>query len=236
MFKIKKIGITFALSLLLALPSYAAEWRLDKDQNGIKIYTRAVAGSKIREFKAEILLNTSLNQVLAVFDDVPKFKTWHHKVDKSMQLQRGSVSDRVHYQNLKMPFPVTDRDFIVQSKVTGSENKIMIRSFATPNFCKQSTLAICESINQSNNIMVLKSRGEHQFVLQKEGGVLLTWQQHTEPAGKIPNWLVNKLLLDVPYNTLNKLRQQVKLNKYEKIRLKCENNNCSLLLNSIIFL
>jgi len=229
MFKIKKIGITFALSLLFSLPSYAAEWRLDKDQNGIKIYTRAVAGSKIRAFKAEVLLDTSLSRVLAVFDDVPEFKTWYHNVDKSVQLQHSNVSDRVHYQNLTMPFPVTERDFIVKSTVTGSENKIMIRSVAVPNFCKKSTLALCKSINQSKNIMVLKSRGEHQFIPQKTGGVLVIWQQHSEPAGKIPNWLVNKLLLDVPYNTLNKLRQQVKLNKYKNARLSCQNNRCSLI-------
>jgi hypothetical protein len=48
----------------------------------------------------------------------------------------------------------------------------------------------------------------------------VTWQHHTEPGGSIPNWLVNKLIVDTPFNTLRNLRSIVQEEKYEKVKLK----------------
>jgi hypothetical protein len=211
----RKIGLIFGLYLGLSLPSYANNWRLDKDDNGIKIYTRAIQGSDIREVKSEILIDATLDNVLAVFDDISSYPHWHHKNTKANLLIKRGASERYHYQNFTMPFPVSDRDIVIHSQIIRVGKGVKITSNAASTFCDNASIEACTAITKSKNIMITRLKGTHLLTSQKGGGVKLVWQQHAEPAGKIPKWLVNQLLLDVPYTTLENLRKQVKLKKYQ---------------------
>lgn len=217
---LQKICLVPFLCLGLLSSVYADNWRLDKEEGGIKIYTRAIQGSSIREIKGEVLINSSLDSVLAVFKDIPQFTRWQYKNTKAWLLEERGIAECYHYQNLTMPFPVKDRDMIIHSQVTQLGENIKIVSSSANTFCDNSTLKACEAIKQSKNVMITRLQGEHLFTPQKEGGVKLVWRQHAEPAGKIPKWLVNQLLIDVPFNTLKNLRKQVKLKKYQKAKLK----------------
>ncbi len=211
----RKIGLILSLYLGLSLPSYADNWRLDKDDNGIKVYTRAVHDSDIREVKVEALIDASLDTVLAVFDDISLYPHWHHKNTKANLLIKHSASERYHYQNFTMPFPVSNRDMIIRSKIVRVGKGVKITSNAASTFCDNSAIEVCTAIKKSENIMITRLKGTHLLTPQKDGRVKLVWQQHAEPAGKIPKWLVNQLLLDVPYATLENLRKRVKLEKYQ---------------------
>ena len=65
-----------------------------------------------------------------------------------------------------------------------------------------------------------KLRGLYQLTPLHDHKVKVVWIQHTEPAGKIPNWLVNNMLVDVPFNTLKKLSKQVTKKPYQDAQLK----------------
>jgi len=197
----------------------ASTWQLEKESAGISIYTRAVQGSDIREFKGELVIDTSLASLLAVFQDIEKFPQWNHQCSQAALLKKPNVNELYHYQNLNLPFPVKNRDLVIYSKVQHAKDKIIIHSRIVKNFCTTQSLALCEKIKKSNNIKVNYAKGTHQFIPQKSGGVKVIWQQHIDPAGKIPAFLVNKLLIDVPYITLNKLRKFVKQPKYQKVTL-----------------
>lgn len=216
----KKTIISIFLLVISFQLAYAESWRLDKDEGGIKIYTRSIQGSAIREIRGEVTINSSLDSLMAVFDDIQGFPEWNHKSSKAALLKRVNQREQYHYQNIKMPFPVADRDLILRSQIIQSNNSVIVRSTAVANYCKKSLLKSCQMINKSKNINVIKSTGRHEFIPQKNGDVSVIWHQHVEPAGKLPKWLVNSLLIDVPYNTLNKLRKQVKKKKYKQAQLK----------------
>lgn len=55
--------------MAMSLSLVAAEWRLEKDDDGIQVFTRAVEGSDYRAFRGETLINAELNQLMAVLDD-----------------------------------------------------------------------------------------------------------------------------------------------------------------------
>lgn len=58
--------LSIALVVLLALPgAAAADWSLDKDKDGVKVYSRAVSGSEYREYKVEMIIDASVEQVYA---------------------------------------------------------------------------------------------------------------------------------------------------------------------------
>ena len=46
------------------------------------------------------------------------------------------------------------------------------------------------------------------------------WVQHTEPAGNIPDWLVNMLLIDIPFYSLTKLEQVARQPDYSSAQFE----------------
>jgi hypothetical protein len=216
------VVVYFIINILTIFSSStvsAEAWHLEKDQAGITVYTRAVQGSDIREIKGEIILKSSLASVLAVFDDINNIPQWNHQCTQATLLKRVNLYERYHYQNISLPFPVKDRHLILYSKVIPSKNKITIYSKAAPDFCKNASLKQCIKIKQSNNVQIISAQGKHEFISQEDGTIKVIWQQHIDPAGKIPTFLVNQLLVDVPYYTLQKLQQQVRLAKYKNATL-----------------
>lgn len=217
---VTKIFILVSLFGFFALPLQADDWRLDKDEDGIKVYTRAVQNSAIREIKAELTIETSLDSIMAVFDDIPALPHWNHQCTKALPLTQVSAKERYHYQNIHMPFPVLDRDLLIHSQILQHGDKIIVQLNAAPDYCKQHVVKQCNVIKQSQNIMVNHSKGTYQLTPRGSNKVNVIWTQHTEPAGKIPHWLINSLLIDIPFNTLKKLRKQVTLSKYQQAKLK----------------
>jgi len=213
--------IFFLLNIFLSTAYADNTWRLDKDVAGIAVYTRAVQGSPIREFKAEVVIDASLVSLLAVFADIKNFPKWNHQCSQAAPLKRVNLYERYHYQNMNLPFPVNNRDLIIHSKMVKSNKGVTIYSSIAKDFCSHNShLEQCKKLENSDNVRVQYSKGIHQFIPQKSGGVKLIWQQHVDPAGKIPTFLINTLLIDVPYKTLQKLRQLVKLDKYQKVKLE----------------
>lgn len=215
-----KIVTIFYLLFVLSALAHADNWRLDKDEEAIKVYTQAVQGSAIREIKAEMVISASLDSLMAVFDDIPQFPRWSHQCTKATLLKVVTAKERYHYQNINMPFPVVDRDLVIHSQIVQKGGNVFVHLRAVPNYCKQFSSKACDVVNESKNIMINHLKGEYQLTPLADNKIKVVWVQHTEPAGKLPNWLVNSLLIDVPFNTFKKLREQVKLQKYQQARLK----------------
>lgn len=55
--------------------SQTGEWKLSKDQNGIKIYSRQVEGYSIEELKTEMNVKAPMNAVVAVIMDANNYYT-----------------------------------------------------------------------------------------------------------------------------------------------------------------
>lgn len=62
----KTVLLLCAAAVLWTVPlSAAADWRLDKEKDGVEVYSRAVSGSDYREYKVVMTLDASVDQVYA---------------------------------------------------------------------------------------------------------------------------------------------------------------------------
>jgi len=61
--------LAFALAWSIALPSLAGDWTLDKDKDGVTVWSRTVAGSDYREYKVQLKIDATPDQVWAVLSD-----------------------------------------------------------------------------------------------------------------------------------------------------------------------
>jgi hypothetical protein len=214
---------TILSSLLLCfLPLMAAaDWELEKDKDGIRVSTQAVATSEIRRFKVEMTLPVALDRVLAVFDDFKRYPEWKFKVNRSGVLAQPDASSWYHYQDLSMPFPLDDRMFVMRSRLLPQgPNKVVIETRATPGYCKKHQQKACDAIDNFDGVLVREAQGRHELEQLVNGSTRITWIQHAEPGGSLPDWLVNALLVDGPWETFKGLRAYVDQPRYREARLK----------------
>ncbi|WP_165797569.1 START domain-containing protein [Solimonas fluminis] len=201
------------LFLLLAVPfAQAADegWRLDKEQDGIQVYTRAVEGQKIREIRGVVGIKARLSAVVAVLNDVPATPELSDAIGEAQVLQRQSAARYQIYQLLKMPWPLDNRDIVSQREIRQDAQTlaVTIADAATPDAIPP----------KSGIVRIQKSRQQWTLTPQADGSVLAEMRAMTDPAGPIPSSVINSMSVGAPFKSLQKLRVLVQQPKYRDAR------------------
>lgn len=196
------------------------EHNLKLNKDGIKVYFYKHKNFDIGTFKAITYINASLASLLAVMFDNKSCADWIHACTKSFVIEEINFNERYHYQILNIPFPFEDRDFIFHSilKQNPITKAITIITKTVSGYCHDKQSSQCSEVKQSNLVRVIKSIGTYKLE-PCDKGIKVTWIQHTDPAGYLPNWLINKFITDTPYWTLKKLAQKVKEDEYKDSKL-----------------
>ena len=216
-------GLTFAQDIGQYL-------KLDKD--GIKVYIFGKDSPNIASFRAVTHIDASMDSVLAVMFDNKNCKDWVHACKNSFIINDVSFNERYHYQSLAIPFPFKNREFIFRSvmKQNVVDKSVTILMFSAADYCHQNQSAQCQEVNQSGLVRVKRSIG--MYKLKVEGrGTTISWVQYTDPAGKLPNWLVNQFVAQTPYHTFKNLAEKVKEEKYKYAKLIYDLNGNATALN-----
>jgi len=58
-----------SLGAMLGFPAAASDWTMDKDKDGVTVWSRAVSGSEYREYKVQLKIAASPTQVWAALSD-----------------------------------------------------------------------------------------------------------------------------------------------------------------------
>lgn len=194
---------------------FSNNWSLEKEDDGIKISSREIAHSDFREFKAEVTLETSIDAILAVFQDPDSFTRWVHQCSSAEIIQQDSFLDVYVYQVSDMPLLVSDRDVVIHDVYTYSDDY------------KQWSIdvqAVEGMVAETDMVRVTKSQGTYNLYDMENGTVQVVWFQHADPGGALPSWLVNSLIVDLPFNTLNNLRALVKEEQYATSKIGYDEN------------
>ena len=72
-------------------------WKLKKQQDGISVYSREVAGSRFKEIKVTVNIQTSLSGIIALFKDVPSYTSWVYLCDNPETVKQGSETEAYYY-------------------------------------------------------------------------------------------------------------------------------------------
>lgn len=180
-------------------------WELKKEEDGIKVYTRDVEGSKIREYKAEAIMTGKLSNYVAVLKDVNAY-TELYKHAKEVRLIMENDTCHVHYVVTNTPWPVTDRDAVYSCTYSQHYDTKLVRV----------NIKMEEGYVDENDkyVRMLKAEGFWLFYPIDENKVEVTHQMHAEPGGSIPTWIINMFLVDIPLEDMKRLQEWAKRDKY----------------------
>lgn len=191
----------------------ADDWRLDKTDasHQIRIYTRAVPGSPLREFRGVMRVQTSLTALVALIEDTRSAAQWVHQCRALEIIERFSPDEMLLYMVNALPWPLQDRDSIVHSRLTQHPDSGEVTIAMS---VRNDVFPLSDDM-----VRVTQMQGRWHFLPQPQGWVEVVYQVHADPGGSLPDWLVNSVVVDVPYHTLRNMQQRVLQPEYQQARL-----------------
>lgn len=203
--------LLFVLCVNIAAAQTDDTWTLKQNKDGIKIYTADVANSKIKALKVECELNATLSQVVAAVMDIKHSKDWVYRTETAYVIKRSSPSDLYYYTLVKLPWPVTNRDYVAHLKVTqNAETKVV--TIYVP--CVGGMVPA-----KKKAIRVTNSTARWLLTPEDAGRVKIVYTLHTDPGGEIPAWLTNMFITQAPSQTFSKLETELKKPMYKNAKL-----------------
>lgn len=181
------------------------EWQLQKEDDGIKVYTREVEGSDIKAFKAETVMKGNLSSFVAVLKDVESFPELFSS-NKYAQMIEESDTSLLQYSQTAIPWPIKDRDGVYASHFSQHYgNKAVTVNINS-----------VEGVRPVSDdyVRMVMAKGYWLFLPVDHKTVEITYEMQADPGGNLPAWAVNAFLVDAPIKDLKTLRERVKLEKY----------------------
>lgn len=205
------VTVTATTPVHAALPEEDSKaWSLRKEVGETRIYTMDQSNSSFKAFKAETLLDAPIETIMAVMADPTSCTEWVLNCSESYGVGKGRFHDRYAYSVNDMPWPVTDRDYVLHIRTWGSEasGEIIMEMDATPD----------KRAKSNSRVRVEHSETLYRFIPEGKKTRMI-WLQHTDPTGALPGWLVNQLLVDIPIQSMEELEQLSSDERYQGFSL-----------------
>ncbi len=193
-----------------------AEWRVVKNSDGIRVFTRPSANSSLDEFMGRTVVDAKIEVVVELIRDVDAQPQWMADCIEARVVKKYSEEDLLVYNVTRAPWPVSNRDVVVRSRggVDVKSGKVSIIFSAV----KDSPVPERSGVVRMTDLL-------GQWHLKKTGDdkTEVTYIMRANPAGNIPASIANMTSKAIPFRTLTKMKEMVKKEKY--IRLARERYN-----------
>jgi len=188
-----------------------SEWKLIKEDTGIKVFSKTVPDSKIKAIKAELILKASASQLVALLLDVNTATKWVFHTKSCVLIRKISDSELYYYSEVSLPWPLENRDFVAHIKVfQDPKTKVVtVDAPAVPGWmaAKNGIVRISHSVGLWIITPIDKERIKLEYSLQ------------VDPGGVIPAWVVNTFAAQGPIESFKKMQVQLKLPQYKNASL-----------------
>jgi len=211
--------VSIVLSFSTHAVSGSSDWELEKEEEGIKlkIYTREVSGSSLKEFKGEMIVETTLTTLAALLLDSKAAPEWMHQCEKFEIIERTSPKQALIYFINGAPWPISDRDAVVSSTMSQDPETLVLQVDVE---------AVTGRLPKNDDyVRIPHMSGFWSFIPLSEGKVKVVYQVHADPGGSLPSWLANSVVVDTPYNTMSNMLKMLTLEKYQLAEIPFIKNN-----------
>ena len=185
------------------------DWVLKTDKEGIKVYTKNLENSSLKVSKTVCIIDAPLTRITGVLMDINTAEDWVYSTKKATLLKQLSPSELYYYSEVAVPWPASNRDFVVRMKVSQDE-KTKAVSVVGEN--KSTYLPTVKNI-----VRIQQSYTKWLMMPLQNGQVQIEYYLQVDPGGIVPAWLINMFSTKGPFDTFKNLRLQVKKDIYKKL-------------------
>lgn len=174
-------------------------WRLQKEQSGIRIYTRPDPESPLDEFKGVVELDTRLSSLVKLIRDAHRTTEWMHRSGGTRVIETVSWYEQILHTITLSPWPISNRDVILRATLRQDPETLVIT-------IELQSLE-SHSRHQSGYVRMPRLEGKWIFKPLNTGLIQVSYQMSADPGGTIPGWLAGNSSIDMPYVTLKNMRE-----------------------------
>ena len=185
---------TFFLPLLLLSDAYGQDWDFIKEKDGIRIYTRKEGNSSLKQFKGVADIHASMEKVSEVIGNVKNTDWWDKNLEEIRVLLYEKDKHIQYYLVYGVPWPLSDRDLCVDSKITIDPVTGTRVIYATP---LPNVIPI-----HPDRVRITEYWQRWTLIPQANGTVHAILEGYVDPAGNVPSWLYNMVITDTPLKVM----------------------------------
>lgn len=185
-----------------AIQTAAQAWDFIKEKNGIKIYTRLEAGKSLKSYKGVTEINAPVEKVFSLMEDISNTDWWDKKLTHIRVLLYEKDKRAQYYMVYDLPWPVMDRDLCVDVTIS-SDTKTGERMINAVSL---------NGVIPLKNDMVRITDYRQTWTIIPDGNdmTLVTLEGFVDPAGTMPDWISNMLIVESPMKAINGLKEAMR--------------------------
>ena len=173
----------YLLITILSTLSLSASWEPLLEKEGIKVFKDAASKTATLPFKAQGLVQFSLEKVLAALTDEYNKPKWAPKL-KSITIHKRdqTLKEVIFSEYYKTPWPAFDREFLMRGQVLRKSKDLIIL---------QAKSIYNESLAHPDYVQANVSKLNLTLKRVSSNSTLLIFEFHGDMMGYIPSWLSN---------------------------------------------
>jgi len=193
---------SFLLLLLLAIISELSgqTWNFVKERDHIRLYTRVEGKGPLKSFKGEVDIHADMDKVTAMIGNPKDLEWWGENIRGIRVLLYEKDKHIQYYLIYDSPWPFTDRDLVADVRIT------------TDPLTGTRTIYSCPLLNMipDNPELVRVTRYWERWTIQplNNGIIRLTLEGFIDPAGSIPSWLYNMIVIETPLKLMREVQKR----------------------------
>jgi ribosome-associated toxin RatA of RatAB toxin-antitoxin module len=198
--------LAFAFPLVAFYSKNPDNWKLLKDNNDIKVYSRQIEGTNRFEMRAETKMLANLSSLVAMITDVDYYPKWVYRCSNVKLLKKISDHEFYYYQITYLPWPMSDRDMVIHVIIKQEENTGKVNAIlkGVPDLVPE----------KKEFVRVTIFDGEWEFIPLKNGILSVKHQFIIDAKGDVPNWLLNMAIVEGPFITMENMGMFKSHNQY----------------------
>lgn len=201
-----KVGFIMVLLVFIAfIPLMSgvtdSEWKLEKEEKSISLYTREVPDSKFKEAKGVTKATGTLKGVIQIMENFNRYSEWLFECKEAKLLRKQDDHQYYIYLIIDAPWPLQDRDVALHmyTIVDEASGVMEIKVQDAKNF-----------IPETNGFVRMTKLNAHWKIVQSgPEEVEITYQVHVEPGGTVPPSVANGKAVGNPFETLLGIKKQL---------------------------
>jgi len=178
----------------------AQPWTFVKEKEGIRLYTSQPEGSSFKSFHGEVDIHGNFEKVSALIGDPSNLDWWADDVKNIRVLFFEKDKEIRYYFEYHVPWPFSNRDLVTHVQIQQDSVTGIKTIYSTP----------LPAVEPPKPGLVRVVDYWQRWTLQplEDGMIHITLEGYIDPAGDVPAWLYNIVVVDIPLRLLQKVRDR----------------------------
>ena len=202
----KHFRIIWLLALFVQLTAttdlLGQKWDFVRKRDQIMLYTRKEGNGSLKSFRGVTDIRGDFREIITMIGNPKDLRWWGRDVHGIRVLDYEKDKHIQYYLIYDAPWPFTDRDLVSDVQITTDSLTGTRTVFSQP---------LLNVVPESPGL-VRVTKYWQKWTIQplKKGVVHLTLEGYIDPAGNIPDWLYNMVVIDTPLRLIREVQKRVK--------------------------